>query len=108
MNLEKKKKVDQIKEMYKSWGQELSSDDSYISSEEKRILNEVTREYYFSLIIEKLTQDLPNTTYFKSNYVDKEYMNFHISGIRQFQLKNNKKVDLIISDFGNIEFFINI
>lgn len=100
----KDKKVNQIKEMYKSWGQEITSDDKYITSEEKRILEEVTREYYFSLIVENLTKDLPETNYFKSNYVDKEYMNFHISGIRQFKLSNNKKVDLIISDFGNIEF----
>ena len=64
------------------------------------------KEQYFKKLMhsQDLTKDLPETNYFKSNYVDKEYMNFHITGIRQFQLSNNKKVDLIISDFGNIEF----
>ena len=78
INFRKEKKVEQIKEMYKGWGQEIDSNDSHIVSEEQRILEEVTREYYFSLIVENLTKDLPETNYFKSNYLEKEY-NKHVS-----------------------------
>ena len=49
-----------------------------------------------------LTKNLSNYNFFGSNNVSEKYLNFHITSINQFNGVNNKKVDLIVSDYSRL------
>lgn len=71
---------------------------------EKSLLENLEANYYLSKIVKHLMSEVHGVKHFEARNVREEYANYHITSIHQFLAKNNKKVDLIVSDYSEMNF----
>lgn len=77
---------------------------SWDNDDEKELNKTLNANYYLSKIVKHLMKDIPTIKNFESKNVREEYANYHIMSINQFMGANNKKVDLIVSDYEDMSF----
>jgi hypothetical protein len=74
------------------------------NSEENELLKVLKGNYYLSKIVKSLMNTMPKVKHFEAKNVREEYANYHIMSIHQFEGRSNKKVDLIVSDYADMDF----
>lgn len=81
-----------------------AKDNEWDNYTEKYLIEQIEKDFYFSKVINKLMSHTKNYKHFSANNVKEKYMNFHITSINQFTGFNDKKVDLIVSDYYGLGF----
>lgn len=74
------------------------------SYDEDNLTKNLNANYYLSKIVKHLMKDVSSIKHFEAKNVREEYANYHIMSINQFIGANDKKVDLIVSDYADMNF----